>query len=155
MKVEILPYEDQYANYFRDLNLAWLKKYFFVEDHDKEVLEKAKEYIIEKGGYIFFALVDKKVAGTVALMNEKEGIELSKMAVDPEFQGEKIGQQLLEYAINFAKMKDWDKLIIYSSTLLENAIYIYKKYGFKEVELEKDNPYQRSDIKMVLQLRVK
>lgn len=151
MEVKIIPYNDEYALIFRDLNLAWLKKYFYVEAHDKEVLENAKEYIIDNGGFIFFALVNGKIAGTVALINEKESFELSKMAVEPKFQGQKIGQQLLQHCIDFAKYKGWDKLIIYSSTILENAIYIYKKYGFKEVELEKDNPYQRSDIKMVLE----
>ncbi|MET2984483.1 GNAT family N-acetyltransferase [Aureibaculum conchae] len=152
MEVKIIPYTDKYASIFRDLNLAWLEKYFYVEDHDKEVLENAKEYIVGNGGFIFFALVNNKVAGTVALINEKEGFELSKMAVDPNFQGQKIGQQLLQHCITFAKQKSWDKLVIYSSTILENAIYIYRKYGFKEVELEKDSPYQRSDIKMVLEL---
>ncbi len=38
------------------------------------------------------------------------------------------------------------------NTKLENAIYIYKKYGFIEVDLEKDNPYMRSNIKMILEL---
>lgn len=152
MKAEIITYTDKYASNFRDMNLAWLEKYFFVEEHDREVLEQAEDYIINKGGFIFFALVNNEVVGTVALINEKEGFELSKMAVIPVFQGQKIGQQLLKFCINFAKIKGWDKLIIYSSTLLENAIYLYRKYGFKEVELEKDSPYQRSDIKMVLEL---
>ncbi|QCX39678.1 GNAT family N-acetyltransferase [Aureibaculum algae] len=152
MEIEIIPYEDRYKTYFRDLNIAWLKKHFYVEDHDSDVLENAKEYIIDNGGFIFFALINNKIAGTVALMNEKEGFELSKMAVIPEFQGFKIGQQLMHYCIDFAKNKGWKKLIIYSSTILENAIYIYRKFGFKEVELEKDCPYLRSDIKMVLEL---
>lgn len=152
MEVKIIPFSDKYASHFTDLNLAWLKKYFYVEDHDKEVLENAKAYIIDKGGFIFFVLVNNEVAGTVALMNEEEGFELSKMAVDPKFQGKKIGQQLMQFCINFARKKDWGELIIYSSTILENAIYIYRKYGFKEVELEKDSPYLRSDIKMVLEL---
>lgn len=152
MKVTIIPYQDKYANIFRDLNINWLKKYFFVEDHDKNVLENAKDYIIDKGGFIFFALVNNEVAGTVALINNKEGFELSKMAVAPKYQGQKIGQKLMQCCIDFAKQKDWDQLIIYSSTKLENAIYIYRKYGFKEVALEKENPYLRSDIKMVLKL---
>ena len=152
MKVKIIPYSDKYASYFRDLNLAWLEKYFYVEDHDKEVLENAKEYIINKGGVIFFVIANNEIAGTVALINEKEGFELSKMAIAPKFQGLKIGQQLIQHCIDYAKLQGWDKLIIYSSTVLENAIYIYRKYGFKEVELEKNNPYHRCDIKMELLL---
>ena len=149
-KVEIVSYNDEYAADFRDLNIEWLEKYFYVEDHDREVLENAKTYIIDNGGFIFFALYKGQVAGTVALINEPEGYELSKMAVSPKFQGKKIGQQLMQYCIDFAKQKSWKELLLYSNTLLENAIYIYRKYGFKEVPMEKDKPYERGNIKMVL-----
>lgn len=151
-QITIIPFREEFNTHFRDLNIAWLEKYFFVEDHDREVLNNAKKHIIDKGGHIFFALYNNKVVGTVAIMNEMEGYELSKMAVSPKYQGLKIGQLLLQYCIDFAKTKNWNKLLLYSNTVLENAIYIYKKYGFKEVELESDSPYQRSNIKMVLDL---
>ena len=76
------------------------------------------------------------------------------MAVDPKFQGKKIGQQLMMHCIEFAKNKGWDKLILYSNTLLEDAIHIYKKFGFNEVEMEKNAPYNRGNIKMLLNLKI-
>lgn len=150
--LKIVPYKDEYAEHFRDMNLEWLKKYFYVEDHDNEVLNNARTYILDKGGHIFFALCDNDVAGTVALMKEPEGFELSKMAVSPQFQGMKIGQKLMQHCIDFAKDQNWNELLLYSNTKLENAIYIYRKFGFKEVVLEEDSPYDRSNIKMVLRL---
>lgn len=151
-RLEIVNYKHEYAQYFRDLNLEWLETYFYIEDHDKEVLNNAKSYIVDNGGYIFFALYKGEVAGTVALINEEEGYELSKMAVAPKFRGKKIGQALMQYCIEFARLKNWKELLLYSNTKLENAIYIYRKFGFKEVELEQDSPYERSDIKMILEL---
>ncbi len=151
-KLKIISFKEEYANHFRDLNYEWLEKYFYIEKHDKEVLNNAKTYIIDKGGYIFFALYKGEVAGTLALMNESEGYELSKMAVSPKFQGLKIGQQLMQYSIHFARNKGWSELLLYSNIVLKNAIYIYRKYGFREVELETDSPYGRSNIKMVLTL---
>ncbi len=68
-----------------------------------------------------------------------------------EVRGKKIGQKLLQYCIDFAKEKQLKGLLLYSNTKLKNAIYLYRKYGFKELELEKDNPYQRADIKMLLE----
>ena len=150
--IKIVSFRPEYAHDFRDLNIDWLKKYFYVEEHDTEVLNNPKTYIINNGGFIFFAVVDDAVAGTVALMNEPEGFELSKMAVSPKFQGLKIGQQLMLFCIDFAKNKKWPQLLLYSNTILENAIYIYRKYGFEEVELEQDSPYIRSNIKMELKL---
>ena len=70
------------------------------------------------------------------------------MAVDPKYQGRKFGQQLLDFAIDFAKSKQWGKLVLYSSRKLENAIYIYRKKGFVEIPVEDGVPYERCDIKM-------
>jgi len=70
------------------------------------------------------------------------------MAVSPEHRGHKIGQKLMQYCLDFAKEQQFNRLLLYSSTLLENAIYIYRKFGFIELPLEENTPYKRSDIKM-------
>ncbi|WP_330444557.1 helix-turn-helix domain-containing GNAT family N-acetyltransferase [Flavivirga abyssicola] len=150
--LEIISFEKQYAKDFYELNVEWLKTFFYVEPYDEEVLSKPEQYIIEKGGHIFFAKINNQIVGTVALMPiGNEGLfELTKMAVSPEHRGYKIGQQLMQYCIDFAKGMGLPKLVLYSNTTLENAIYIYKKYGFIEKPLEPDTPYKRSDIKMEL-----
>lgn len=151
--MEILSYTPKYAEDFKNLNIAWLEKYFWVEPHDEDVLGNPEKYIIEPGGNIFFVKDNDEIIGTVALMKMEDNIfELTKMAVTPAAQGKKIGQQLMEHTINFAKNKGWHKLIIYSNRKLENAIYIYKKYGFVEIPIENNNPYSRGDIKMELHL---
>lgn len=153
MNIEIIPFSSQFAGDFQELNLAWLKKYFWVEAHDQEVLGKPEKYILEPGGNIFFAKEDTQIIGTVALMKMEDGVfELTKMAVTPEAQGKKVGQKLMEHTLNYAKEKGWKRLIIYSNRKLENAIYIYLKYGFQEIPIEENNPYARGDIKMKLEL---
>lgn len=154
MAIKIINYDKGYAQNFYELNIEWLKTFFYVEPYDEEVLSKPNTYIIEKGGFIFFALKDEKIIGTVALMptEEKGLLELTKMAVLPEERGQKIGQLLLQHCIDFGKKQKLKGLLLYSSSKLENAIYLYRKYGFKELELEKDSPYVRSDIKMLLAL---
>lgn len=151
-KINIIPFDPQYSNRFYDLNVEWLKKYFYVEPYDKKVLSNPQEYIIDNGGYIFFAKLDDKVVGTVALINQSTFFELSKMAVSPKYQGLKIGQQLMNHCIDFAKQQDWKSITLYSHRSLGPAINLYKKVGFVEVELEKDSHYERSDIKMKLDL---
>ncbi|MDT0650860.1 GNAT family N-acetyltransferase [Autumnicola edwardsiae] len=151
--MEILSYAPQYAENFKNLNLAWLERLFSVEPHDEEVLGDPNKYIIQPGGTIFFVKDAGKIIATVALMKIEDGVyELTKMAVTPEYQGKKIGQKLLEHSLKFAKNQGWDHLIIYSSRKLENAIYIYKKYGFEEIPIEENNPYARGDIKLKLNL---
>ncbi|WP_108802280.1 GNAT family N-acetyltransferase [Aquimarina sp. Aq107] len=150
-QIEIIPFDSKYSKDFADLNVAWLEKYFVVEPHDVDLLERCEETIIQNGGYIFFAKSNTIIAGTFALIKKQNGVyELGKMAVSPEFQGQQIGQKLMSFCIDFAKKQHWTKILLYSNTVLKNAIHIYKKFGFVEIDLENDSPYQRSNIKMEL-----
>lgn len=150
--MEIITFDNKYAEYFYELNIEWLKTYFYVEPYDQEVLSKPEQYIVSKGGHVFFALINEKVVGTAALMplGNNGLFELTKMAVSPQERGQKIGQKLLQYCIEYARGMGLPKLVLYSNTKLENAIYIYRKHGFIEVSLEPNCPYDRSDIKMEL-----
>ncbi len=151
--MEIISFKSRYKEDFKNLNLEWLNHFFWVEPHDEEVLGNPEKYIIESGGSIFLALENGRAIATVALMKMDEGVfELTKMAVSPDHRGKNIGQKLMQYTLNFAKSKRWQKLIIYSNRKLENAIHIYKKYGFEEIPIEENNPYARGDIKMKLEL---
>ena len=151
MQIEIVTFKPDFSKNFYDLNIEWLKSYFYVEPYDEEVLSNPKRYIIQKGGHIFFAKLNDDIAGTVALMPlHDHNFELTKMAVSPEFRGQKIGQKLMQYCIDFAISQNFNSLIIYSSRKLENAIYIYRKYGFVEIPVEKDCHYERCDIKLIL-----
>ena len=58
----------------------------------------------------------------------------------------------MQHCIDFAKTQEFKGLMLYSNTKLENAIYIYRKYGFVEIPVEANSPYNRSDIKMELKL---
>ena len=146
--IEIIEYRDELAQYFKDLNVAWLEKYFYVEPIDKEVFSDPKSYIIDNGGNIFFATVNGNVAGTFALIKQADGsFELSKMAVDEKYQGQKIGNHMLAFCLDKAKEFGTDKVILYSNTKLGPAIHLYKKFGFVEVPLD-DVDYMRADIKM-------
>ena len=151
-KVAIIPYSDESAQLFHDLNMEWLEKYFYVEEHDRDVLENPRSYIIDNNGFIFFAKYNDNIVGTVALMNEPGGYELSKMAVLPNYQGLKIGQKLMDHCIQFSKEKNWSAILIYSNTKLFPAINMYRKNGFVEIPIEKNTPYERGNIKMVLHL---
>ena len=149
--MKIVSFHQKFAQAFYDLNMDWLETYFYVEDFDKEVLSNPKQYIIDPGGHIFFLLEGDVVLGTVALMKADAGVfELTKMAVLKTMRGRKIGQKLMQHCIDFAVTNGFKKIFLYSNTKLENAIYIYRKYGFIEIPVEKDRPYERSNIKMEL-----
>lgn len=73
--------------------------------------------------------------------------ELGKLAVSDKAQGYGIGTLLIEHCLNMAKQKQITTLILYSNTILQSAIHLFRKYGFEEVELE-SGVYERANIKM-------
>lgn len=149
--IEVVDYQPEHQPWFEKLNRDWIEKYFWMEPIDFDVLQKPEQHIIGHGGHILMAYWQKEIAGTVALKYVEPGVyEFTKMAVDEKFQGKKIGLALAKTAIQWARQKRAKKIILYSNTVLEAAIQLYLKLGFKEVPL--DGPYKRSNIKMELLL---
>jgi ribosomal protein S18 acetylase RimI-like enzyme len=147
-KVELINFSNELYEPIKTLNYEWLEKYFRVEASDRISLSNPKEQIIDKGGFIFYAKLNDEIIGTACLLKKTETIfELGKMAVTSKAQGNKIGTLLLEHCLTVAKQKNIKTIILYSNTQLASAIHLYKKYGFREIELEK-GLYERANIKM-------
>jgi GNAT superfamily N-acetyltransferase len=138
---------------FKALNIEWLKKYFEVEPIDERVLSNPRSEILDSGGFIFMAEIKDEVIGTFAFIKKGNQIfEFSKMAIDPKFRNKGYGNVMMQFAISFAKKYRWNKIILYSNTILKNSIHLYFKYGFIEVPMEADVIYSRGNIKMELDL---
>lgn len=138
---------------FKALNIEWLKKYFEVEPIDERVLSNPRSEILDSGGFIFMAEIKDEVIGTFAFIKKGNQIfEFSKMAIDPKFRNKGYGNVMIQFAISFAKKYRWNKIILYSNTILKNSIHLYFKYGFIEVPMEADVIYSRGNIKMELDL---
>jgi GNAT superfamily N-acetyltransferase len=152
-KIEIVDYEPKHHKHFKDLNVAWIEKAFYIEDVDIEVLDDPGKFILGPGGVILMALYEGKVAGTCSLKNKGNGLyELTKMAVDEKMRGLGIGYHLGVATIERAKQIGAKKVELYSNTIgSAMAIPLYYKLGFKEIPLD-TKEYQRANIKMMLEL---
>ena len=149
--ITMLEYSSFYQPWFERLNRHWIEQYFWMEPIDVAVLQDPESHIIQKGGAILMASVDDEIVGTVALKYVEPGVyEFTKMAVDERFRGQKVGLALAETAIEKARSLGANRIILYSNTKLVPAISLYRKLGF--VEIPVDGTYQRSDIKMQLNL---
>ena len=151
MEINIINFQDNFEKDFYDLNIEWLEYFFQVEEYDYKVLSNSKKYIINKGGKIFFAESAGNIIGTVALMPTKNKLvfELTKMAVKPEYRNRGIGKKLLKKCIDYSKSNSYSSIILYSNKKLNNAIHLYRNFGFKEIRMEKKSPYLRANIKMI------
>ena len=151
-KIEIVDYAPKYRDDFARLNLAWIEKYFKVEEPDRQALGDPEANILDKGGYILLARYGDTIVGAVALIKESGTVyELAKMAVDEAYQGKQIGKKLCLAAIEKARAIGAVHLDLESNTALVPAINLYYSVGFKRVE-QYESPYERANIKMVLDL---
>lgn len=148
MKINIAEYQPEHQPHFERLNRAWLEEFFSVEPLDRWVLEHPDEAILNNGGRIFFAESDGKIIGTVALRWITPGVlELTKMAVDKNYRGHGAGKALCLHAIQQARVMNAGRLILYSQTILQTALHIYRRCGFQEIPLER-GVYARADVQM-------
>jgi GNAT superfamily N-acetyltransferase len=152
--IQIVDFNSSYQGAFKSLNVQWIEKYFGMEEADFRTLDHPRENILDKGGYIAVALWRNKVVGTCALMkmeNDRFDYELAKMAVASTTRGLGIGHQLGLKVIDKAKALGAKTIFLESNTILEPAIRLYRKFGFKEIE-PIETPYQRCNIQMALML---
>ena len=147
--LHFIRFETEHSKEFKALNIEWLESFFVVEPYDELVLSNPIDQIITPGGFIFMASLKSEIIGTFAFIKKEEGVyEFSKMAVRHKQRGKGFGNQIVRFVIRFAEQHHWEKLILYSSTKLENSIHLYRKYGFIEVPIDPDIKYARGNIKM-------
>lgn len=150
MEIKIVEFQTEYRDDFKNLNIEWLQKYFVVEPFDEQQLSNPETEILDKGGKIFFVKDGDRIVGTASLLKEHDIYELAKMAVTEDYKGKGIGNLLMEHCIAEAKKLGTKKLMLISNRSLTPALTMYEKYGFKEVPIEEEMPYERGNIKMEL-----
>ena len=154
--VRIIPFEAVYRCAFRDLNLAWVAKYFTVEAKDREQLENPQERIIDKGGVILLAQdAHGDIIGCVSLIPYQPGVlELAKMAVHEAAQGRGVGRKLIEAAIDKARSMGARSMYLESNSVLGPALRLYERAGFKHLPPEQrpSSPYTRCNVYMMREI---
>jgi putative acetyltransferase len=154
-QIEIRRFEAEDAVAFRELNEAWIAKYFVIEDADRAALWNPGGFVLQKGGHIFMAFVGERAVGTCALLRTRPGsFEVAKMAVAEEYQGMGIGRRLLQHAVAEAKELGAKTLSLETNAKLGPAIRLYESMGFRHLPPEriKPSPYVRANVFMEMEL---
>jgi glutamate/tyrosine decarboxylase-like PLP-dependent enzyme/GNAT superfamily N-acetyltransferase len=152
--VVIDTYRDEYQPAFAALNYAWIEKYFSVEPLDRTLLDNPRRHIIDTGGEVFLLLEDGVPKGACAMLRiDERAFELTKMGVDPSAQGRGYGHRLMQAAIDFARRRGAERIVIRSHTSLKTAVALYREFGFAVTHLGSDPEYARCNIHMALDPR--
>jgi ribosomal protein S18 acetylase RimI-like enzyme len=153
-QVHIVPFENRYASCFKELNLVWLTHYFSVEDIDRDVLEHPEERVLGPGGMIFFALHETEPVGTTAVVKHDNGVyELSKLAVREDMKRGGIGRMLIEEALHWVRSHSGTYVFLESNSILEPAIRLYERAGFKHEQLAAGSHYSRTNLRMGMNMK--
>ncbi len=151
----IAEYSDDLAENFYRINAQWIETMFVLEEHDREVLENPKEWIIDPGGVILFVKSPAYgIVGACALMKTGEGsFELTKMGVTEKVRGQKAGEFLLAAILERAREMDVRKLYLLTNHICKAAIHLHEKLGFRHdagIMAEYGATYARCDVAMIL-----
>ncbi|MGL5675422.1 MAG: GNAT family N-acetyltransferase [Cellulosilyticaceae bacterium] len=117
-----------------DLDVSNVEAYYFHNGGWFQVVEDAGRLIGSVGVY--------KLSDTQC--------ELRKMYLYPEYQGKKIGKQLMDNALDAARALGFKEMLLQTSSKLSKALPLYEKYGF--VEDRDGEVCSRCDIAMIRQL---
>lgn len=150
-EVEVVGFDPAFARDFADLNYEWIAESYVVEEHDREILDHPLESVIRPGGQIFFALINEKPAGTVALIKiDDSSLELAKMAVSPDYRGLGLGDELMKACVGHAVAASNVRIVLESNTKQVAALNLYRKFGFVEIPLDPNSAFERANIRMEL-----
>ena len=150
-RLKIEPYDSKYKFDFEILNREWIEEYFEMEQEDLNILQNPEDYVIKKGGEVFFAILENRVVGTAAMVLTTVGVyELAKMAVNKDYQGMGIGMSLLQRSIKFALDENAREIFLITNDALKPALNLYHSSGFVLCPQNDDNRYLRGNTKMNL-----
>jgi N-acetylglutamate synthase-like GNAT family acetyltransferase/DNA-binding MarR family transcriptional regulator len=151
-QVEIIDYSPEFHQDFKQLNYEWIEQYFKPEEADHQSLNHPNEKILEPGGQIYMARHNGEIVGTCALIKmDNDTYELAKMAVTERARGRGVGWLLGQTAIARARALGAKRIYLESNTVLEPAIKLYQKLGFRKI-VGQPSPYERCNIQMEVKL---
>lgn len=154
-EIQIRRFQEEDARDFYDLNVAWIEKFFAMEDADRKALGDPGGYILAKGGHVFMAFLGHRAVGTCALIFVRPGVfEVAKMAVVEDVQGLGIGRKLLVHTVAEARALGAERLTLETNQKLVPAIRLYETTGFQHLPPERiePSPYARANVFMEMLL---
>lgn len=119
-------------------------QYLELQNYDDELEHLEKKYGLPDGR-LYLAYCDGELAGCIGLKKiDKVNCEMKRLYVKPKFRGRKIGNILICQIIDDSREIGYQHMFLDTLPFLEDAIYLYKKYGFYETESYNDSPVEAS-----------
>jgi len=110
------------------------------QNFEDELANLPGKYALPEGR-LYIATLNEKLAGCVALRAiDEEHCEMKRLYVRKQFRGFGIARALVEKIINDAKNTGYSKMLLDTFFSMQDAISLYRKFGFTEIEPYYNNP---------------
>ncbi len=112
------------------------------KDRHADVANVESHYM--NNGCFWCLIDDNNVIGTIAIRkidDAKRIVELKRMFVLPEFQGNGYGRLLLEHAVKCVCEQEYRKICLDTRKQFSVAQHLYRSVGFQETESYNDNEH--------------
>ena len=155
-QIQILDYKPSLKKYFYKLAGNWLLEVLngTLEEEDKFTLNNPDKAYLLEGGFVFYALHNKKVVGCVALKRlDEETFEFAKLFIDKGARNIGIATKLIERCITRCKENSVKQLWLQTTMRMPEAHKLYYKLGFKDKKAPKQmEVLKRTEKIMVIDL---
>lgn len=110
-----------------------------------EDLDRRVGKVIKRDKYTQFNLLDKiheaivvyqdgkSIGGGAIRAYDETTIELKRVFVRPEYQGNGVGTTLVSKLIEWAKELGYQRMILETGDLLAESVHVYSKLGFRKI----------------------
>lgn len=100
-----------------------------------ETVEAINKYIHQSDIYVLER--DNEIIAVYALQTiSTDTIEIRNIAVDKAFQGQGIGRELLDHAVDRAKEMGFKKIIVGTGDAAIKQLHLYQKVGFEIYDIK-------------------
>ena len=128
------------------------QEYLDLQNYDDELDHLEAKYGLPDGR-LYLLFCEGKAAGCIGLRKiDEESCELKRLYVRPVFRNQGLGRALMEKIINDAREVGYSQILLDTLPFLESAIWMYRSFGFYEIESYNNSPmdtsiYMRLDVK--------
>ena len=120
------------------------------EEHELHDVDHYQQEYVDNRGLFLVAMDDEKLVGTGAIKKLEGNIaELKRLWLLEEYHGQKIGYQVVERQLDFARAQGYEKVRLKTSQKQERAVRFYTQLGFYEIPSYRES---MDDISMELGL---
>jgi ribosomal protein S18 acetylase RimI-like enzyme len=120
--------------------VQWLNQDLCFQDIDDELSYFPKKYSEPEGTFLI-AKENDEVIGCVGIKKLENSIcEMKRLFVNDRYRGGGIGKKLVEMITGEAKLKHYEKMRLDTLNTMEEALNIYRKSSFYEIEPYYNNP---------------